>query len=259
MATEANDSPHLLVKNEAESSQTIVTGCQSNGTVLFDQSNQISPGDKTEFTNLPEDEFEIAVNIEDGPRSAKQYENDENIDEITVIVTESEITFQPENNSLSAFDTSATSEEDSTESGSQTNDESLGSDEVYCRNCGGIISKYTEICTECGVQNAVYEPAPNTATETEKDSQGATTPEIESDTAPSKSSKDTESADTNPEATKRTWSVLLVGIGLTAITTAVPIVGGVFLPFGNILPLVGVLNICGILLILLGVYRIYKY
>lgn len=259
MATETKDSPHLLVKNEAESKQTIVTGCRSNGNVLFDQSNQISPGEKTEFTNLPEDPFEIAINIENGPKSAQRFENYEDIGEITVIVTESDIMFQPENNSLSAFDTSATSEEDPTGSDSQTNDESPDSNEVYCRTCGEIISKHTEICTECGVQNAVYEPAPNNDTETDKHPQGGTTPETEPDRVPTKSAKDKDSADTNPEATKRRWSVLLGGIGLTTITAAVPIVGGVFLPFGDLLPLVGVINIFGILLILLGVYRIYKY
>lgn len=53
-------------------------------------------------------------------------------------------------------------------SGGQTTQQKPGADEVYCMECGAIIKKQAEICTECGVRQreeetppAPAEPQPN--------------------------------------------------------------------------------------------------
>lgn len=161
--TEPAGSSRLEVINETDQPQTVSVGCRTDENTQFTDRATCLPENSENWSPLPNEEFEVAIEVTDGPREGEVFAG--TVDTITATVTESGITFATEESTPGGDiwddnpDGAVGSTTNQSSSAGNSAQESPAADEIYCRSCGEVIKQHAEICPECGVRNAAYQPA----------------------------------------------------------------------------------------------------
>lgn len=194
MDAEGGTRTGITVENESDSSETVTIGCRTEDGVEFTETTELAPGEQFERPELPSQVFEIGVRVEDGIKDAERFHSPERLDGVTARIGGDSIefstneAFSPDDSgdadaasgaagaAATADTTTDTAGDDSTgethgtdgqtvsdaDETTSESDATPGPDEVYCRNCGTPVKKRAEICPECGVANAAYDPTAGT-------------------------------------------------------------------------------------------------
>jgi len=86
----------LIVKNKSQIKKATMVGCRSNGNVVFAEEQIIQPGGMVSFQNLPDNEFEIAVSIDNDISDGENFVNDSKLKNVIVEIFDGKIDFTRE-------------------------------------------------------------------------------------------------------------------------------------------------------------------
>lgn len=158
----------VTVRNHTENQKSGGVGYRQNGDVVFKDTFDLQPGKEATWKNSPDERFEFGIKITNGTHGVETFDGDSG--DLTATITTSGIEFETDASDaepVSVFDAEpapAQSSDDSPSTNQPDNIQIPPSEQVYCRNCGSVISQYDELCSDCGVKNPVYEPKPEPET-----------------------------------------------------------------------------------------------
>jgi len=148
----------LVVRNHDDTPHEVTVACRSDGEVIFRDTIQVDPDDTYEWPDpFGATTFELGVQLDDGPTTSEPIDTTTG-DTITTTLTPDGITF---NTTTTANTTPPESDTGTADTGASATQE-LGPGEVYCRSCGTTIKQRAELCPNCGVRNAAYDPTAGT-------------------------------------------------------------------------------------------------
>lgn len=156
----------VTVSNRTETQKHGGVGYRQNGDVVFEDTFDLPPGEEATWKNPLEERFEFGVKLSDGTHDIETFDGD--VDDLTATITPSGIEFEidaSDAEQISVFDAEPSPSSDDPAPTDRSDDIQIPpSEQVYCRNCGSVISQHDELCTDCGVRNPVYEPKPEPET-----------------------------------------------------------------------------------------------